>query len=882
MYTKNAIGNLINRYRAVLSKCNILNSLGSLALVSFLGTGLLLSPMLIGLANAKTNNSTITTGGFVVSPPDSTLINNGNILGGHYFLDPVYNVNSYAGMYGSHSAGSIDYFFTNTGTIDISNISSVTSGPNASARAYGMHAFGTGNHTLTNSGDIIVSAKGGNANSNIVNVDAYAYAYGINADDDGNHTLTNSGDIIVRAEGGNAKASGIRINANTNAFAYGMYADGTGNHRLTNSGDIAATATGGKADSSNVIAYAYAYAYGMYANGTGNHNLTNSGDIIGRAEGGTADSSVFNAFASAEAYGMRAYDIGNHSLTNSGDITITAQGGTAKANNAKAYANARAYGMAADGKGNHNLTNSGHITVTARGGTANADSTAYAHAFAYGMYVEGTPTAEHLINNYGIINATATKGNATDATNNYAAAHAFEAFGDNNYSVGTFATTLQPWTVATNGTADTVFGIQTGQKINFKNTSLILRPRVTAQGVELGQVYNVSDMIAFADGISSSNGAVSIPTANEVTGNIASAIAEVPFLKATLINGADPLNATVRLDSNVNADTTPGNTSAIQSITLVQGQMSNIARGILQANYNDIYARLSSETGSSLGSLIEENKWTAFLTPYFNLADNSKYNFDGDSVGVTGGINYHVNDSFSFGAHLDFNYSNYDADIMNMDSSSTSFALGLHANYNIMPEWYISAQVTGAFTQTSNDYSSDANPYLHADNDYNSKSLYLAINSGYVFKLNNNFSIMPEIGLSYLTIHTDAYDVNWSIASAHIPAYDINYNDNSYSNLFGNININARGEWDLTDYSDIALNVGLGVRQNLTANDIESRFQTLGNSYTTSATADNTTFLADIGLEYNMGDVSVIFKYNGEYGDNQVMHGGSLTLSFDF
>ena len=36
MLTKGAIGNLVNRYRAVLKKCNLMNTFGSLAVASML------------------------------------------------------------------------------------------------------------------------------------------------------------------------------------------------------------------------------------------------------------------------------------------------------------------------------------------------------------------------------------------------------------------------------------------------------------------------------------------------------------------------------------------------------------------------------------------------------------------------------------------------------------------------------------------------------------------------------------------------------------------------------------------------------------------------------------------------------------------------------
>ena len=39
MLTKGAIGNLINRYKAVLKKCNLINTFGSLAVASMLVLG---------------------------------------------------------------------------------------------------------------------------------------------------------------------------------------------------------------------------------------------------------------------------------------------------------------------------------------------------------------------------------------------------------------------------------------------------------------------------------------------------------------------------------------------------------------------------------------------------------------------------------------------------------------------------------------------------------------------------------------------------------------------------------------------------------------------------------------------------------------------------
>ena len=53
MLTKGAIGNLINRYRAVLKKCNLINTFGSLAVASMLVLGG------AGVAGAVTKEGTI-------------------------------------------------------------------------------------------------------------------------------------------------------------------------------------------------------------------------------------------------------------------------------------------------------------------------------------------------------------------------------------------------------------------------------------------------------------------------------------------------------------------------------------------------------------------------------------------------------------------------------------------------------------------------------------------------------------------------------------------------------------------------------------------------------------------------------------------------------
>ena len=69
MLTKGAIGNLVNRYRAVLTKCNLINTFGSLAVASMLVLG--------GAGVASAANPDITAGRVVVNTGESLTLSAG-------------------------------------------------------------------------------------------------------------------------------------------------------------------------------------------------------------------------------------------------------------------------------------------------------------------------------------------------------------------------------------------------------------------------------------------------------------------------------------------------------------------------------------------------------------------------------------------------------------------------------------------------------------------------------------------------------------------------------------------------------------------------------------------------------------------------------------
>ncbi len=820
------------------------------AALSLIAIFTLISPIFLsGFAHAATNPKGQTTNGMQANLTDAMLNNYGTIIGG-LFVRPVAE-GGFVGMYGIDNTS---FNFSNTGTINIEHV--LTSG-SVDTFAYGMVVWdvtNTNNHTLSNTGSI-------NVNLSTVSVDAWGGGMAVIGA--GSHILNNFGDIF-------ATFSVRAIAGNDNVLAYGMRAKGVGNHRLTNSGNITAMGT-----ITNVDDYTdSAKVYGIHAEGGGSHNLINSGNIT------TIATSSGTKVGDTNAYGMSAEGGGNHTLTNSSNITVTATTTATDTDDAEAYGmhadgtgnhnlsssgtilataidlneKAVAYGMYAEGAGNHNLSSVGTIIATASGGSV---------AVAYGMYVQGTPPAgTHNLSNMGIIIARAMSGGTSKA---------YEAYGEKNYSIGTWATTLRTWT----GT-DAVFGADDGVIVNFDSSKLILRPDTAARGFVLGKDYAVASMVS-TDGTQQASGSLN------VSGTISSVATEVPFLTATL-TGTNANTATVRLNSNVNKNTVLGAKAMQAQVDASLAQFGNVGRALSKQAYNEVISTLTAEggmTGASAGSAKAEYKWLTFLKPYANFINNSELDYDGNAMGITAGASYRVSDKFSLGAHFDLNFANIYMDIWDTSSKSTSFALGVHTNYKILPEWYISAQLTGAISQTDSYYElNNATPTLNGQSNYNGEALYVALNTGYVWKIANGHSLTPEIGVSYLGMHTGAYDIAWDTPLGGI--YDFSYDDAYYNAFYGNINLNWRSQWELEDNSSIAFVAGLGLRQNLSASAVETSVRALGSSFTFEGTKDFSTFLADVGLEYKKGGFSVSLNYEGSYGYTQTGHGGNVLVKLEF
>ncbi len=848
MLSKKAFGNLKNRYIAVLKKCSLINTFGTLALAT------MCAMPTIAFAATNSASSTITgmdaTDGteqanspYVNYYNTNILTNEGIIQDGIKYVEPfkiLYADNALVGMFGNSSE---DYTFSNTGKINITN-------NDTKGFAFGMYAEATAN-TLNNSGLIEISTVG-----------QYAKAHGMYAEGDGVNTINNTNQIKVTAGTSFSKAYGIwgqgtgtttvqndgsiDVKA-SNGLAIGMYTDGDdrGTQTLINTDNITVTGDGVagmhtyRASTARLIndgiieVSGVDQSTGMYTLNTLTSNtIINRNTIIVKNTGTSGD----------YAYGMRAYG-GNVTLANYGTIETTATDPTASAD---------AVGMIANTAQANSLNNYGTIKATAAGagmavGIASAGSGAY------------------TFNNYGIIETTPGTGSAFEA-------YAFTLIGlTGKYSVGTWATTLQDWTVN-----DAVFGYDVGGAINLSNATIILRPKQVGDSFEFGVNYDFEHFIV------SNNANVDIPISA-----IGTITTEAPFFKA-VITGTSTANAKVRIDLDVNDTTTPGSLSSSQINELVKLQVNNVAREILQINLEDLYANLFAQngfTGIAAGSETsdDQNKWQIFLNPYASSMDNSHYNYDGEAKGITLGASYRFSNKFSLGGHFDFNSSTFDATLMSLDSEVKSYAFGLHGTYKIMPQWYVIGQATASLSEIDSDYSLLNGTLAKANSSYDSSSLYFALSTGYVWNIASSetsmHSLTPEIGVNYLSTKSDSYALDWGPSYA---IYNIEYSDSSYSAFYATAKLNWRSEWILAENSSVAFLASAGLRQKLTSDDIENDFRLLGFDYTTQSSEDDSTFLANLGFEINKNNFNLRLSYNGEYGSNQEVHSGNLKFSYNF
>ncbi len=814
--------------------------------------------------------------------------------------------------FGIYAVGGDNSSLTNSGSI-------AASATGDSGRAYGM--FGGANSTLSNSGAIAASATGRNgsssgmyangANSSLANSGSIAasatdsYAYGMWGGN--NSTLTNSGTIAASASGTGNYAFGMYANGDNSSLAnsgtitaiatgdsggaYGMRGD---NSTLTNSGAITASATGDRGD-----------AYGMVADGD-NGSLANSGTITaiatgnggwaygmrGRDNSSLANSGTITASATTGwAYGMYGYT--NSSLANSGTIAASATTGKAfgmsgGANSSLANSgtitasatgnNGTAWGMYAGNGSNSSLSNSGTITAITTGDSGGA----------YGM--EGYADNAALTNNRTVtaIATTATgeaRGMAlkSGTAANYGLVSAIAANPANAWEL--YSTSIHPtdtvyitnWATDLRDFTTYKFFGSDGAKLDLTGSRLTLRPGATERGFAWGREYAVSDL---AGGLANNWG----------RGAVASVTQEVPWVRARL-TGTDWTDQKLSLHPNFTRKTNPGQGVTSQGVAFALNQMRGMDTVLDRQRLQNSGAAPAAVANSGLAAFPTASGpdrgpasgWSGFLTPYFSYVDNSDLDYDATIAGFMAGATRRFNDAFAAGVHLGFSHADVSADLADQDGEALTGLFGLHAIYNATPEWYLRGQLTGFLSRASNDWQSGLPVYpLYTDADINSRGLYASLATGYDWRINASNTITPEIGLSWLWSHQDSFSLDWKDRFGNrMDNYDLDYKAQDYNALYGTAMVRWRGEFALAGGS-FQPALGVGVRQTLTDGDVKSRLATAGSSFSTKATEDETSALAEAGFVWQRGITSVGLTYTGGYGDDQVVHTGWLTLKLEF
>ncbi len=697
---------------------------------------------------------------------------------------------------------------------------------------------------LTNNGSITASQTGaasaygmsGGANSTLVNSGTItaivtgnsALAHGMFGGDDS--SLTNHGSITATATGENGGAYGMSGVTST----------------LINSGTIKASATGDGGSSS---------AYGM--SGDYVSTLINSGAIKATVTTGTAfgmysgsDYSILTnrgtisaSVTSRTGYNNSAYGMLGYSLDNSGFIEASATTGRAFGMNSYAdstnsgaitvNASGRAYGMLSFGNNNSTLRNHGAITASATGNGG----------YAYGMALySGTAS------NFGLIRVSAPDP-----------AKAWELYGSSGGITNTVRIT--EWAMDLRDFTTYKFFGSDGGKLDLDGSRLTLRPGDKERGFVWGKEYAVADMAA---GLGQ--------------GAVASVTTEVPWARA-ILTGANWTDQKISLHPNFTRKTNIGQGVSRQGVAIVMDQMRGMDRALGQFRNSSAPAAFSTASGPSP----KENDWSGFLTPYFSHVDNSDLEYDAKIVGFMAGATRRFTERFSAGAHVGFSHADVSADLADQDGEALTGLIGLHAIYNCTPEWYVRGQLTGFLSRASNDWESGLPVYpLFTDADVDSRGVYASLVTGYDWRINASNTLTPELGLSWLWSHQDSYSLKWKDRFGnHLDNYDLDYKAQDYNALYGTAMVRWRGDFALGD-SVFRPSLGLGLRQTLTDGDVKSRVTASGSTFTTKATEDETTALAEAGFVWQRGITSVGLTYTGGYGDDQRIHAGWLTLKVAF
>ena len=287
MLTKGAIGNLVNRYRAVLKKCHLMNVFGSLAVAGMLVMGgaetagaVNYTTVITGNEKAYTDIKQSENGHITYTFNEGDTLNTESVWGA---IDLMYNsvtikkIDSITNTT-SDEEGYAVYLYGNKQILNLEDVklTSVNTKSSNIAVANGMGILGGVNTVNVGNGDIKASASM-TALSDVV--DSRAVANGIDVEHGGILTM-GTGNIFVEALSNGEKEHSV---TGRGVFVWGWDQNNDSIETKVDkkSGDIKVTAKAGKGAWSSD-------AYGVYSEGKGKIAI-GEGNILTEATGSSAD-----------------------------------------------------------------------------------------------------------------------------------------------------------------------------------------------------------------------------------------------------------------------------------------------------------------------------------------------------------------------------------------------------------------------------------------------------------------------------------------------------------------------------------------------------------------------------------------------------------------
>ncbi|MBQ9105818.1 MAG: hypothetical protein IJY48_06810, partial [Mailhella sp.] len=198
MLTKGAIGNLVNRYRAVLKKCNLINTFGSLAVASMLvlgGAGVASAAEVDFTGSTYTLNNANNASSATITTTDSyygVYLNNDKDSNNNP-IDTVININE---LEINADGGAIDYKSGGKKFTINSNDIEITSG--GYAAIYNGNASEGSELVINVTNDIVLNA--GNLGINNGNNKSITITAGNNIEINGQFGVVGNGDTILKAK----------------------------------------------------------------------------------------------------------------------------------------------------------------------------------------------------------------------------------------------------------------------------------------------------------------------------------------------------------------------------------------------------------------------------------------------------------------------------------------------------------------------------------------------------------------------------------------------------------------------------------------------------------------------------------------------------------